>query len=137
MNKTQLVCLFLGLLLVSAVFFPMSAQAGVGVTPTSLSFGSVVVDTTSPVATIFVTNSGRETVSISQISSSLAEFVVISPSMPITLGPHGSASFQVVFQPDAALTFNGSIVLRASHRGGGTETISVSGTGTTRPPAPS
>jgi P pilus assembly chaperone PapD len=51
--------------------------------------------------------------------------------MPITLGPHGSASFQVVFQPDSALTFSGSIVLRTSRKNAGNPTISVSGTGTT------
>ena len=117
------------MLLVGAVFFPMSAHAGVGVTPTSLSFGSVVVGTTSPAATVVVTNSGRETLSISLISSSLAEFIVIIPAMPIKLGPKGSASFQVMFQPEAALTYSGSIVLHEGHRGGGTQTISVSGQG--------
>jgi hypothetical protein len=52
--------------------------------------------------------------------------------MPITLGPHGSASFQVLFQPDAAKTFSGSIVFSTSRtNGSGTQSISVSGTGTT------
>ena len=85
--------------------------------------------TTSPAATVVVTNSGRETLSISLISSSLAEFIVIIPAMPIKLGPKGSASFQVMFQPEAALTYSGSIVLHEGHRGGGTQTISVSGQG--------
>ncbi len=62
---------------------------------------------------------------------------MISPTMPVTLGPHGSASFQVVFQPDAARTFSGSIVFSTSRTNGGTQSISVSGTGTTAPPASS
>ena len=131
MHKTRLVCLCLGLLFVGVVFFPMPIQAGVGVKPTSLSFGSVTVNTPSSAATVVVTNNGQQTVSILQVSSSLPEFIVISPAMPITLGPHGSASFQVLFQPDAAMTFSGSIVLSTSRMNGGTQSISVSGTGTT------
>jgi len=132
MHKTLRVCLSLGVLLVSSVFLAMPIQAGVGVKPASLSFGSVTVNTSSSAASVVVTNNGGQTVSILQIASSLPEFVVISPAMPITLGPHGSASFQVVFQPDAANTFSGSIVFSTSRvNGGGTQSISVSGTGTT------
>jgi hypothetical protein len=110
----------------------MPIQAGVGVKPTALSFGSVAVNTTSPAATVVVTNNGGQAVSILQVSSSLPEFAVISPAVPITIGPHGSASFQVVFQPDAAMTFSGSIVFSTGRpNGGGTQSISVSGTGTT------
>jgi archaellum component FlaF (FlaF/FlaG flagellin family) len=130
MHKTQQLCLSLGLILVGAVFFPMPVHAGVGVNPASLKFGSVTVNTASSAATVVVTNNGGQTVSILQISSGLPEFIIISPAMPITLGPHGSASFQVMFQPDAALTFSGSIVLNTGRKGGGAQTISVSGTGT-------
>jgi hypothetical protein len=137
MHKTRLVCLSLGLLFVSSVFLAMPIQAGVGAKPTSLSFGSVSVNTSSAAATVVVTNNGGQTVSILQVSSSLPEFIVISPAMPITLGPHGSTSFQVVFQPDAAMTFSGSIVFSTSRTNGGTQSISVSGTGTTAPSASS
>jgi hypothetical protein len=133
MHKTRLVCLSLGLLFVSSVFFAMPIQAAVGVKPASLSFGSVAVNTTSSAATVVVTNNGGQTTSILQVSSSLPEFVVISPTMPVTLDPHGSASFQVVFQPDAARTFTGSIVFSTSRTNGSTQSISVSGTGTTAP----
>jgi Abnormal spindle-like microcephaly-assoc'd, ASPM-SPD-2-Hydin/HYDIN/CFA65/VesB-like, Ig-like domain/Cep192 domain 4 len=132
MHKTRVVCLSLGLFFVSSLFFSTPIQAGVGVKPASLSFGSVTVNTTSSAATVVVTNNGGQTVSILQVSSSLPEFIVISPAMPIALGPHGSASFQVVFQPDAAKTFSGSIVFSTSRvNAGGTQSISVSGTGTT------
>jgi hypothetical protein len=130
MSKTRLVCLCLGLLFVGSVFLATPIQAGVGVKPASLSFGSVTVNTTSPAATVVVTNNGGQAVSILQVASSLPEFIVISPATPIMLGPHGSISFQVVFQPDAATTFSGSIVFR-SRMNGGTQSISVTGTGTT------
>jgi Abnormal spindle-like microcephaly-assoc'd, ASPM-SPD-2-Hydin len=136
MHKTRLAYSFLGFF-VALIFLPRPARAGVGVNPTSLSFGSVTVNAASSAATVVLTNDGRQTVLILQVSSSLPEFIVTSPALPMTLGPHGSASFQVMFRPDAALTFNGGIVLRIGHRGGGTQTISVSGTGTIAPSAPS
>ncbi len=137
MDKTRLVCLSLGLHFASFVFLAIPVQAGVGLKPASLSFGSVTVNTTSSAATVVVTNNGGQAASILQVSISLPEFVVISPAMPVTLGPHGSASFQVVFQPDAARTFTGSIVFSTSRTNGGTQSISVSGTGTPAPPASS
>jgi hypothetical protein len=131
MHKTRLAYPSLGLLFVASVFFPTPVRAGVGINPTSLSFGSVTVNTTSSAATIVLTNDGWQTVSILQVSSSLPEFVVIVPALPLTLHPNTSASFQVVFQPVAAMTFSGSIVLSTSRRNRGIRTISVSGTGTT------
>src|SRR4030095_13190115 len=132
MRKTRLVCLSLGLFFVSSLFLSTPIQAGVGVKPASLSFGSVTVNTSSSAATAVVTNNGGQAISILQVSSSLPEFIVIGPAMPIALGPHGSVSFQVVFQPDAAATFSGTIIFSTSRtNGGGTQSISVSGTGTT------
>ena len=131
MYKTLRVCLSLGWLFVSLVFLPLPIQAGVGVNPASLSFGSVTVNTASSAATVVITNNGGQRVSILQVSSSLPEFIVISPAMPIMLGPHSRASFQVVFQPDAQLTYSGNIILNTGHKGGGAQTIPVSGTGTT------
>jgi Cep192 domain 4/Abnormal spindle-like microcephaly-assoc'd, ASPM-SPD-2-Hydin len=132
MHKTRLVCLSLGLFFASSLLLSTPIQAGVGLKPASLSFGSVTVNTTSSAASVVVTNNGGQAVSILQVSSSLPEFVVISPAMPITLGPHGSASFQVLFQPDAAKTFSGSIVFSTSRtNANGTQSIPVSGTGTT------
>jgi hypothetical protein len=130
MSQTRLVCLFVGIFLVGFIFFPAPAHAGVGVAPSALSFGSVTLNTTSGAITVVVTNSSRQSTSIQQITSSLPEFIVISPAMPVSIAPRSSASFQVVFKPDAALTFTGSITINPGHKGGGATLISVSGAGT-------
>src|SRR5258708_12684272 len=104
MHKTRLVCLSLGLFFVSSLFLSTPIQAGVGVKPASLSFGSVTVNTLSSVTTVVVTNNGGQAVSILQVSSSLPEFIVINPPMPITLCPHGHPSFHPVFPPDPPKT---------------------------------
>jgi hypothetical protein len=95
------------------------------------------MNTTSGAITIVVTNNSRQSTSIQQVTSTLREFIVISPAMPISIGPRSSASFQVVFKPDAALTFNGSIVINPGHKGGGTISISASGIGTPSNSSPS
>ncbi|HTB91280.1 MAG TPA: choice-of-anchor D domain-containing protein [Candidatus Sulfotelmatobacter sp.] len=130
MAKTRLVCLFIGLFLIGSILFPIQTLAGVGVAPSTLSFGSVTMNTVSGAFTIVVTNNSRQSTTIQQVTSSLPEFVVSARTMPIFLSPRSSTSFQVVFKPDAALTFNGSIVVDPGRKGGTPISISVSGTGT-------
>ena len=136
MDKTRLVCLFVGIFLVGSVLFPVPAHAGVGVTPSTLSFGSVTVNTTSAAATIVVTNNGKQVISVQQVFSNLPAFTVTSPALPMSLAPHGNVSLQVMFRPTAALTYNGSIVVNAGRNWGGTGIINVSGTGTSTAPPP-
>ena len=137
MVKPHLVCLFIGLFLVFSVLFPARAQAGIGVTPAALSFGSVTVGTNSTAATVTITNSSGQATSIQQVTSSLAEFIVIAPPMPVSLAPRSSVSFQVVFKPDAATTFSGAIVITPGHKGGGPISVGVSGVGIPTSSSPS
>jgi hypothetical protein len=134
MAKTRLVCLFVGLFLVGSILFPGAAHAAVGVTPSTLSFGTVAANTTSAEALVVVTNNSREGITIQQVFSSNPEFLVSSPALPISVGPHGSMYIHVAFRPAAALTYNGTIVVNAGRKWGDTGTINVSGTGTL--PAP-
>jgi Abnormal spindle-like microcephaly-assoc'd, ASPM-SPD-2-Hydin len=129
MNKTVLVCLsvvFFGFL---SILFAAPAQASVELNPTSLSFGSVAVNTASPSASIVVTNNGKQTISIEEITSSLPEFVVSGISLPLSLGPQSTTSFSVVFQPAAAATYSGKIRITLSGRDRSAGTVSVTGTG--------
>ena len=76
-----------------------------------------------------ITNSARQSVTIQQVASSLPEFIVIIPSLPMALSPNASASFQVVFKPDAARTFSGQILINTNRKNVGSTSISVTGTG--------
>lgn len=135
MDKTRSVWVSLGFLFVTQLLFVPRVQAGLGVSPTSLSFGTTPVGTNSPAGTVTITNTSRQSVSIWQVSSSLSEFVVTGPTMPVTIGSRGSATFQVVFRPDAAVTFNGTIVFATGRwKGNASAVVSVSGTGTTTTP---
>ena len=129
MVKTLLVCLFVGIFLIGSVLFSAPAYAGVGVTPSAINFGSVTVSTSSTAATITITNTSRQSASIQQVTSSLAQFAVLAPAMPLNLAPRSSTSFQIVFTPNAATTFTGNIVITTGHKGGGQISIPVSGSG--------
>lgn len=119
MAKTLLVCSFVGILLIGLFFFPVPAYAGVGATPSTINFGSVTVSTSSTAATITLTNTSHQAVSIQQVTSSLAQFAVLAPAMPLYLAPRSTLSFQVVFTPNAAGTFSGNIVVNPGRKGGG------------------
>lgn len=139
MNKTLLVCLSVGLFFVGALSIPHPAQAavGIGVAPTSLSFGSVAVNTKSAAVTLVVTNENRRSVSIAGVSSTLSQFVVTGPALPITLSAHASASFQVVFAPNGAQSFSGKIMVSFIRQDGETSTDFIAVTGTGQAAAPS
>ena len=130
MVKTRLVCLFIGLFLIGSALFPLLAQAGVGVSPATLSFGSVPVGTTSAAVTVVVTNTSGQGITLRTLSSSLPEFIVTSPALPISLAPYRKTSITVAFRPNAAVTYSGSILVGTSKQDNEFGTISVSGTGT-------
>ena len=132
MVKTRLVCLLVWFFLIGSILFPVPvrAGAGVGITPAAVSFGSVAVNTTSTGATVVITNSARQNITIQQVASSASDFIVIGPVLPLSLPSNASMSFQVVFRPDAATTFSGRIVINTNRKNVGSLSVSVSGTGT-------
>ena len=135
MNKTLLVYLSVGLILAGFVLSPMPVQAQVRVAPSSLSFGSLPVNTKSAADTVVVTNNNRRTVAITKVSSSLSQFIVSSPALPLTLRPGNSVSIQVAFLPNAAQTFSGNIAITLNHQAYMSSTHSVAVTGTGVSPA--
>lgn len=137
MNKTRLVCLLVLTLIVlwnngcaGVVGAPTSADAGIVSAPSSLNFGSVTVNAASSPSTVTLTNAGHQSLSIVQASSSLSEFVLTGPSLPVTLASGQSVAFQVIFRPDAAKTFSGNLSFSLNPTSAGMKTIPFTGTGT-------
>jgi Cep192 domain 4 len=133
MHKTLLVCLSLASFLAVSMLYPKPVRAQVKVAPTSLSFGNVAVNTTSSPKTFVVTNESSQPRSILRAYSSVPEFIVIGPAMPLTLAAHSSASFQVKFVSTSALSFSGEIVVNMENSKGQTSRVyvRVGGTATT------
>ena len=134
-NKTPLVCLFAGLIVMVTVFLPAVAQAGVSASPNTLDFGSVTVATTST-AMVMVANNSRQGIMLQSVVSSLPQFAVSGPTLPMTLGPRASVIFHVVFMPSSAGTLTGNITFSAGKNSGQSVSVFVSGTGSISPTSP-
>jgi hypothetical protein len=135
MRTTLLVCSSLVLAAMLSMTLPGPVLAGgIGVSPSTLSFGSVTVNSTSSAGTVIITNGSRQSISVLRISSNLPEFLVSGLTLPVTVGPRSSVSFNVTFIPDAALTYSGTVIVKTSANNGG-RSVSVSGTGIPAPNA--
>jgi hypothetical protein len=122
---------------------PQSPQVahlyGTGVTagtlaanPTSVSFGTVPVGQTGS-QTLTLTNGGGQSITVSSVSRSGAGLALSGISVPLTLAPGQSSSFNVTYTPTTSGTLSGTVYLTNN---GPTTSISipVAGTAAAAPP---
>jgi P pilus assembly chaperone PapD len=102
-------------------------QAGITLTPASASFGSVVTGNTNS-QTIQIKNSGTANLTISQATITGAGFSLSGLSLPQTLTPGQSGSFNVQYAPKAAGAVSGSVSI-LSNAPNSPATVALSGTG--------
>jgi hypothetical protein len=95
--------------------------------PTSLSFGSVTIGSTSTLSVTF-TNAGNSNVTISNVSISGAGYAASGVSTGQILAPAQTATLNVTFSPSATGTLTGSVTV-TSDATNSPATISLSGSG--------
>ena len=104
--------------------------AAASLSPTSLTFGSVSVGTTSPAQTITLTNSGNAALSITSlgVAGASASSFVQNNNCGSSVAVGTRCTITVIFKPSAggALTATLSV---ADNAGGSPQTVSLSGTG--------
>jgi hypothetical protein len=105
----------------------MGGQPGLAISPASFNFGSVQVGSTGT-ETITLTNSGNESVSISQASATGAGFSANGLSAGATIAAGQSTTFTAQFAPTTAGSATGSISI-ASNAPNSPLTIALSGSG--------
>lgn len=116
----------------------ITSQTGVvSPTPTSLDFGTIVVNENSAAQTVTVTNTGNSTLTFSSSASGAvtvtgagaAAFQVTQMNVT-TLAPSASATFTVVFQPLAIQQYTATVLITAlSPASSGTVTVTGIGRG--------
>jgi Bacterial Ig-like domain (group 3)/Beta-propeller repeat/Protein of unknown function (DUF1573) len=99
----------------------------VAVSPTSLTFGSQNVDTTSAAQNVTLTNSGSGPLTISGITAS-SNFVQTS-NCPAMLSASSSCTIQVNFSPSTTGSFSGSVTI-TDNASSSPQSVSLSGSGT-------
>jgi len=129
-DKFQVVAAAMTILLA----FGTAARANVNVGPSSVNFGSESVGSTSAPRTVTLTNENRHRITISSIFSSTAQFSFSGTSLPVNLNPGQSLTGSVTFKPSAAQTYSGSLIFKRAN--GSTNSIALSGTGTSSTPVP-
>jgi len=112
------------------------APAQINVTSTSLNLGSATVGTTAK-GTLTLTNAGGANLLISLISVLGNAFGVSGITTPSTIAPGGSAMLSVSFSPTIAGNDSGSITITSNDPQTPTMIITLTGTGTSAPVAPS
>jgi hypothetical protein len=99
----------------------------VKIAPTSITFSSQAVGTTSPAKVISVTNKGSSALTISSITKT-GDFVIVSKTCGTSLSAGASCQVNVAFKAIVAGTRTG--LLSISHNGGASPAkVSVTGIG--------
>ena len=97
------------------------------VSPTALAFGDQRVGSSSAPRTVTLSNTGTGPLNLTALSVS-GPFQVSGLSVPATVVPGGSATFQVTFTPSALEAVSGQVVVESDALNG-PQTVSLSGTG--------
>jgi len=104
-------------------------QAKLALTPSSANLGSVTVGSSSS-QTIQVSNPGNAVLTITQTNISGAGFSTSDLTLPLSVNPGLSSTFNVVFRPAASGTVSGSVSI-VSNAAGSPTSLPLSGTGVT------
>ena len=114
----------------SPLTIPLSGNATqpqLAATPSTAAFGSVVTGSNNS-QTISLANNGTATLTISSAAVTGAGFSTTGLTVPLSIAPGKTSTFNAVFGPSAAGSVSGSITL-ASNAPNSPLTISLSGTG--------
>jgi hypothetical protein len=101
--------------------------------PTSLTFASQTVGTTSSAQNITVTNTGNSTLSFSNIQSTLSDFGFTN-NCPTNIAPNTPCTISVTFTPTATGTRSGNLIL-TDNTTTSPQTITLTGTAVGAPAA--
>jgi hypothetical protein len=91
-------------------------QEAVEISPSDITFPNVAVGQKAT-QTAVLTNTGKETVTVTQLVSSAAEFAASGLSTPLAIRPGQSARFQVVFHSSTSGSAAGTLTAMTSHGG--------------------
>ena len=99
------------------------------VSPSSLSFGSVTVNSATT-RTVTLTSTGTSSVTVNSASIAGSGFTIVAGSFPVTLNPSQSLTLQIQFKPTTAGSVAGQLTISSNSSSGSTSVVTLSGTGT-------
>lgn len=114
----------------SSAVIPVSGsgvQAGLALTPSIVSFGNVTIGSPNS-QTVQIANTGNAVLTISQLSVTGSGFSTSSVSLPLSINPGATSTFNVQFAPQSAGIVLGSVSL-LSNAPNSPSALALSGTG--------
>jgi hypothetical protein len=108
-----------------------SADLLLALSSSSLNFGSVTVNNSSPVQSVTVSNNSAGTFTVNAITVS-GPFTSAGNTVPTTLSPGESVTFNVIFKPSASGAASGSLTISSTAENS-PSTVSLAGTGVSTP----
>jgi Putative Ig domain/Abnormal spindle-like microcephaly-assoc'd, ASPM-SPD-2-Hydin len=119
---------------VGAIAAPAEAAAAVTFTPTSLTFASQAVGTTSAPQTITATNSGDASLFFNNVAANTLDFTIVDDNCIGTTLPVGaSCTISVTFSPTTTGTRTANVVY-TDNAPNSPQTVPLTGTGSGTPP---
>jgi hypothetical protein len=100
---------------------------GVNLSPSSLTFPAQFVGTSGLPQTVTVTNTGSDPLTISKVTTSVADFGTLS-NCTNSVPPGMNCTIGVFFQPTASGTRNGALII-TDNAAGSPQTLALTGTG--------
>jgi hypothetical protein len=107
-----------------------AANPQLTVSSTSLSFGSIAVNTATTLS-VTLKSTGTTSVTVNSAAITGTGFSTIGGSFPLTLNASGTTTVQVQFKPTTAGAATGKLTISSNSSSGGTIAVSLGGTGTT------
>jgi len=106
-----------------------AANPQLTVSATSLSFGSVTVNTATT-QSLTLTSSGTTPVTVSSAAISGAGFTIVGGGFPVALNPMQTLTLQLQFDPTTTGALTGQLTVSSNSTTGSSAVVSLSGTGT-------
>ena len=108
-----------------------SADLVLALSSSSLSFGNVTVNNSSPVRSVTVSNNSTGTITVNAVTIS-GPFTSTGNTIPTTLNPGGSVTFDVTFKPSASGAASGSLMINSTAQDS-PSLVALTGTGVSTP----
>jgi hypothetical protein len=105
-----------------------TANPQLTVSPSTLSFGSIAVNTATT-GSVTLTSSGTSPLTVNSATVSGTGFSLTAGTFPTTLNPNSSMTLQLQFKPTASGAATGKLTIASNSTTGSSTVVSLSGTG--------
>ena len=110
-------------------FTPVTPEPQITVTPTSLSFGAVRVNTASPALAVGLKNTGTAPLQVTAVKTSIPQYTAAPPGTLPAIAPGHTATIQVTFRPTVVQAYPAALTMTTNDPAHPAVSIPLTGSG--------